>query len=439
MYKIYKRDEFINEVYNPMIEQKEYQELEAINEGLLKTLFGAAKNLFKKDWSTIKGDPGIIKAYKEMDDALTGFSLMKLSKKDICNQVRQALVDFACDWYDKKMNDAKKDDTDPTPAKGMKFKDDTLAENLENTKKKIRTLIDGDEQMMKWANLLMDDMTNVINRTIIDDIDDEATRKEVEDMVNKKMEKKEKINKEMTKWQNDQLKEISQEREKLISDMGASLVRSDMGDKALQELNGDFKRTKKTDGTLNPARIKKDELLGLKELYKDVDLTGDDFKKAYKLMDSVYTNLAADEVAKKFEDTPGKSVQAMCIATNAFIKHCIYGDTDYSKTLPLMAKCAVISNGVVSYNLPLNDAAIEDINDKDAGNKFTDLIGIITSGKMKDTKNKEIELPDDFANNAKTLLKKIKDEADRLKKEADDNYKKQSDKLEDKEEDKIEL
>ena len=439
MYKIYKRDEFITEVYNPMVEQKEYQELEAVNEGLLKDLFGAVKNMFKKDWSTIKGDPGIIRVYKEMDDSLTGFSLMKLSKKDTCNQIRQALVDFACDWYDKKMNDAKKNEADPKPAKSMKFKDDTLAENLENTKKKIKTLTNGDEQLTKWAETLMNDMTNVINRTILDDIDDEATRKEVEEMVNKKMEKQEQINKEMTKWQNDQLKEISQEREKLISDMGASLVRSDMGDKALQELNGDFKRTRKTDGTLNPARIKKDELLGLKELYKDVDLTGDDFKKAYKLMDSVYTNLVADEVAKKFEDTPGKSVQAMCIATNAFIKHCIYGDTDYSKTLPLMAKCAVISDGVVSYNLPLNDAAIEDINDKDAGNKFTDLIGIITSGKMKDTKNKEIELPDDFAKNAKVLSKKIKDEADRLKKEADDNYKRQSDKLENKEEDKIEL
>jgi len=439
MYKIYKRDEFITEVYNPMVEQKKYQELETVNEGLLKDLFGAVKNMFKKDWSTIKGDPGIIKVYKEMDDSLTGFSLMKLSKKDICNQIRQALVDFACDWYDKKMNDAKKNEADPKPAKSMKFKDDTLAENLENTKKKIKNLTDGDEQLTKWAETLMNDMTNVINRTILDDIDDEATRKEVEEMVNKKMEKQEKINKEMTKWQNDQLKEISQEREKLISDMGASLVRSDMGDKALQELNGDFKRTKKTDGTLNPARIKKDELLGLKELYKDVDLTGDNFKKAYKLMDSVYTNLVADNVAKKFEDTPGKSVQAMCIATNAFIKHCIYGDTDYSKTLPLMAKCAIISDGVVSYNLPLNDAAIEDINDKDAGNKFTDLIGIITSGKMKDTKNNEIELPDDFAKNAKTLSKKIKDEAERLKKEADDNYKKQNDKLENKEEDQIEL
>ena len=428
MYKIYKRDEFINEVYNPMIEQKEYQELEAINEGLLKTLFGAAKNLFKKDWSTIKGDPGIIKVYKEMDDALTGFSLMKLSKKDICNQVRQALVDFACDWYDKKMNDAKKDDTDPTPAKGMKFKDDTLAENLENTKKKIRTIIDGDEQMTKWANLLMDDMTNVINRTILDDIEDSKTKKEVEDMVNQKMEEKEKANKEMSKWQSSQLKEIKQEREGLITDLGATLISTDVGDKALVELNGVFKKTMK-DNEINQKAITGDKFLGLKELYKNIDLSKPEFKTAYALMESVYRNLADNTVAEKFKETPGKSVQAMCISINAFIKHCIYGDTDYSKTLPLMAKCAVISNGVVSYNLPLNDAAVEDINSDDAGNKFTDLIDIITSGKMTDKENKKIELSNDFKSNSKKLFDKIKKEAAKLKEEADKNYSKQLEKL----------
>ena len=81
MNKILKRDEFIEEVYNPMIEQKEYEELVSINEGLLKTLFGAVKNLFVQDWKSIKGDPQIIKIYKELDDALTGFSMMKLSKK----------------------------------------------------------------------------------------------------------------------------------------------------------------------------------------------------------------------------------------------------------------------------------------------------------------------------------------------------------------------
>ena len=439
MNKIYTRDEFVNEVYNPMMEQKEYEELEAINEGLLKNLFGAARNLFKKDWATVKcSNPEIVRVYKEMDDALTGFSLMKLTKKDTCNQIRQALVDFAYDWYEKKMNDAKKNEADPVPAKGMKFKDDTLAENLENTKNKIKTLADGDEQITKWANLLMNDMTNVINRAILDDIKDPEVKKEVEERVNQNMEEKEKVNKEMTKWQNDQLKDIRQEREKLISDMGATLVRSDMGDKALVELDSEFKKTYKND-EINQKAITNDKMLGLKTLYKDVDLNDDNFKKAYALMSSVYTNLAADNVAKKFEDVPGKSVQAMCIAVNAFIKHCTYGDTDYAKTLPLMAKCAVISNGAVSYNLPLNDAAVKDIDDKNAGNKFTDLIDIITAGKMTDKDKKTLELPDNFVKNAKSLSKRIKEEADKLKKEAEKDYKEQSEKLKNKEDEEIEL
>ena len=178
MYKIYKRDEFITEVYNPMVEQKKYQELETVNEGLLKDLFGAVKNMFKKDWSTIKGDPGIIKVYKEMDDSLTGFSLMKLSKKDTCNQIRQALVDFACDWYDMKMNHAKKAERDPKPAKTMEFKDETLKSNLETLQDKIKMIANGDEQMQKWADLLLNDMKVIINRAIINDINDEETKKE---------------------------------------------------------------------------------------------------------------------------------------------------------------------------------------------------------------------------------------------------------------------
>ena len=81
MDKILKRNEFITEVYNPMIEQKEYEELEAVNEGLFKNLFGMAKNLFKKDWDSIKGDPGIVDAYRKLDNRLTGYSIMKLAKK----------------------------------------------------------------------------------------------------------------------------------------------------------------------------------------------------------------------------------------------------------------------------------------------------------------------------------------------------------------------
>ena len=45
MNKILKRDEYINKVYEPMIEQKEYERLQSVNEGILKNLFGKIKNI----------------------------------------------------------------------------------------------------------------------------------------------------------------------------------------------------------------------------------------------------------------------------------------------------------------------------------------------------------------------------------------------------------
>lgn len=421
MNKILKRDEYINEVYNPMMEQKEeqqkYEELVVVNEGLLKTLFGIAKNMFKKDWSTIKGDQTIIRIYKELDDKLTGFSLMKLSKKSECNQIRQALVDFADDWYDYKMNKAKDKDEDPVPSKSMKFKDETLKSNLEACEKKIRDIAGKDEQMLSWANRLKEDMRIVINRSILDSVENEDTKKEIEEMIKDADQKREEINKKMEQFQNDQLKEIQSEREKLITDMDSALVRTDLGDKAVEELCGEFEKTKDKNGKSNKARFKKDETLGLKALYDDDAIASDKFKTAYALMDSIYNSLKDGKVVEKFKETPGKSVQAMCISINAFIKYCIYGDTDYSKALPIMAKCAIISDGSISYNLPLNDKTGDD-----AGNYFTDIAKIITNGEMKDTENKPIELPDDFKKNSKTLLDKIIDEAKKLKEKSENDY-----------------
>lgn len=417
MDKILKRDDFIKKIYTPMMEQKEYEELVAVNEGLLKTLFGMAKNLFKKDWETIKGDPTVIKVYKEIDDSLTGFSTMKLSKKGECNQIRQELVDFASDWYEKKINDAKKDDTDPVPAKGMKFKDDTLRDNLEATKEKINDICGDDEQMKKWANTLMRDMKTVINRSIISDINDEETRKELEKQNKEELKKQEDLNKKMEEFQNEQLTEIQKERERLISDVEASPVKSDiLGDKAIQNLCGEFDKIRKEKNDKSNL-IKNDEMLGFKSIFKDVNLDSKEFKTTYKLIDSFYTALNANDVMEKFNETPGQSVQAMCIAVSAFIKNCVFNDSDYGKSLPLMAKCAVISDGTVSYNLPLNDKTGDE-----AGNYFTDIIKIITDGQLKDAKGKDIKLPDNFKTSSKTLLNKIVSEAKKLKETADKNY-----------------
>ena len=222
MDKILKRDEYVNVVLNPIIEQKKYEDMKSLNEGLLKTLFGMAKNLFKKDWDSIKGDSSIISAYKELDDELTGYSVMKLSKKDKCNQIRQALVDFADDWYEMKMNHAKDNEADPKPAKSMKFKNETLKNNLDILQKKIKDIAGEDTQMQKWADTLLNDMKVVINKSILSDINDDEVKNQIEQDNEDAKKKNEVSNKKMLDWENGQLKQLEKERELLITNVKAT-------------------------------------------------------------------------------------------------------------------------------------------------------------------------------------------------------------------------
>ena len=419
MNNILKRDEYVNEIYNPMMEQKHYEELKEVNEGLLKNLFGIAKNLFKRDWETIKGDKSIIAAYKEMDDKLTGFSMMKLSKKEECNKIRQELVDFACDWYDLKMNKAKESETDPKPAKSMKFKNDTLRENLSACEKKIKEIAGEDQLMQKWADTLLNDMKVVINKSIIDDINDEETKKELEKQFQEDIKDKDKANKMLTDWENEQLKEIQDERNKFISDAGADpdFIKEDLlGGKAIQNICGKFNEfQKETDEKKRIKLLSKDSSLGFgsiftKDDYKDTDK----FNCSYQILNSFYTNLSKldKNTEKSFTEVAGRAVYAMCIALNAFVRGCVYGGSDYGKQLPLMAKCAIVSDGTVSYNLPLNK--------KGDGNYFTEIASMISQKKFKDTEGKDITTyPNDFKKNSKTLFDKIINEAEKLKKEGE--------------------
>ena len=424
MDKILKRDDFII-----LMEQKEYENLVSVNEGLLKNLFGVVKNLFKKDWATIKGDSQIIRVYKELDDNLSGFTMMKMSKKGECNKIRQELVDFACDWYDLKMNKAKEDGTDPKPAKSMKFKNDTLRENIESMEKRIKDIAKNDEQMLKWANTLKEGMKTVINRSILEDMKDEEAKKELEAKIAEDMKKQEEINKVMEKWQNDQLKEIQTEREKLISNTKSTPIDANLsGDKAIQNFYDEFDKIKNDrknakaskKNTFDPLR--KDTMLGFQSIFTDEDFKNKLFKTTYTILDVFYSSLNKNDAIKKFQEVPSQSVQAMCISINSFVKSSVYGDDSYKNTtLPLMAKCAVISDGIVSYNLPLNGKTGDD-----AGNYFTDIVGIISRQEFKkDTDNKDITYPDDFKTNADKIFKEIIAEAKKLKEDSDKKYNEQ--------------
>ena len=416
MDKILKRDEFVQ-----LLEQKEYEELKTVNEGLLRNLFGMVKNMFKKDWETIKGDPSIIAAYKEMDDKLTGFSIMKLSKKDVCNKIRQELVDFACDWYDMKKNNAEESKSSPKPAKSMKFKNDTLRENLENTEKKIKDIAGDNEQMNRWATILLRDMKTVINRSILNDIDDENTKKELEKQIEEDSKKSEKINKTMEQWQKDQLEQIEKERETLITNVHATPEKGDdKGDKEVGKLFGSLNFESKEKFIESAAN---DKLLGFGEIFKSSNgekkLNISD--RSYNILNAFYTQLNKD--TDQFKETPAQSVQAMCIAMNAFTKTCGVKEPKFDDLkVELMARCAIISNGAISYNLPLNGK-----DGKEAGNYFTDTIGKLVQGKLSD--NTDIKLPENFKKNSGELFNKIKEKAKTLEEDFTERENKSLEKL----------
>ena len=233
----------------------------------------------------------------------------------------------------------------------------------------------------------------------------------------------------MEKWQNDQLKEIQSEREKLISNTKSTPIDANLsGDKAIQNFYSEFDKIKNDrknakaskKNTFDPLR--KDTMLGFQSIFTDEDFKNKLFKTTYTILDVFYSSLNNNDVIKKFQEVPSQSVQAMCISINSFVKSSVYGDDSYKNTtLPLMAKCAVISDGIVSYNLPLNDKTGDD-----AGNYFTDIVGMISRQEFKkDTDNKDIIYPDDFKTNADKIFKEIIAEAKKLKEDSEKKYNEQ--------------
>ena len=120
----------------------------------------------------------------------------------------------------------------------------------------------------------------------------------------------------------------------------------------------------------------------------------------------------------KFKEVPAQSVQAMCIAVNAFVKICIFGDEKYDNLLPIMTKCAIVSDGTVSYNLPLNDQEGDKL-----GNYFTDTVGAIVNDIKKDPE--KYDVPDEFVDNADKLFQRIVSGAKKLKEVSDNKYNEQ--------------
>lgn len=448
--RILGRDEFISEVYNPMMEKMEYDELVAINEGLIRNLFGKWTN----DWSKIKGDEGIKKAYKEIDDKLTGFTTMKMFNKKKCDKIRQELVDFAGSWYEYQENRSKNGENMEMVTK-IEFKDKALQHELDNCKENINNIAKGNDKMLNWARVMMNNIKTVINRIVYNECDDEETKKKIEEAEKEAEAKMREVNEKLEKEQNKDLKEISKERARFISNVQATPINPKMpADKAIKNLCAEFEKIRgalKKEKILESANgydmgldlineasstplpdsvvnvLKSDSMLGFKSIFES-QFKGKEFKnsgsfrKTFTVLSNFYEKFEDKDIVKRFKDngTQSQSIQAMCIAINSFVKICMYGgktDVAVKNNIDLMSKVAITSNPICGYGIPLGKK-------DDKVNYFIEILKVISDGELGD-------ITETYKKKSEELIKQIVDSAKKISEEYDKKYNEISKKIKD--------
>ena len=95
---------------------KEYLRINSNNEnelyeGLLSTVFGGLKMLFKKDWENINcKNPSILEQLKEIDKSLSGYTMVKMEFSNECNNIRQNIADYYNDILEYKLLQLEKEE-----------------------------------------------------------------------------------------------------------------------------------------------------------------------------------------------------------------------------------------------------------------------------------------------------------------------------------------
>ena len=472
-----------------------------MNEGILDFF----KTVFKQEWKSIKSKSSVIKQKLEkIDQGLSGFSLMKLKNSSKCNDIRQAICDFANDLLDSKMKELKdgkklketlmgvkdKDnvsDRDKEKVKNLgdvsKFmqqfhiKDKALAEKLKTNEEKIKTLCENDPNLIKWSNLLKNDIRNVVNDIIIQESD--AEDKEQYDKIVKEQQKEEQkkiddAEKEAKKNQEEALKTLENERNKALSDVGVTPLRGETGDKAIQELHSAFDKIlsvanelkeaqgggeesekegegEGTDGKTKPDMekiassvknaIETDTHFGLKTIIevKTMEKEGGDGKedgeKGKPSQLDIFKNTIAilEPTFKAIEDTQKKTklltdctsdaVQALYVGVTCIVGNVVSGNTkelgDSIKNL--LARCAIDSDKTIGYGCPLLDE-----NKPKEGNIFINVTNKLANGDdiifkgLKDSAqdtNKFNEFMANFKRGVSKIFDLVKTQAENLKKE----------------------
>lgn len=424
------REDYINEYLHV---SKNIENDNELNEGLIGTLFGGLKMLFKKDWASINcKNPTVLNHLKAIDKSLGGYTMTKMQFYGECNTIRQNVADYFNDILNYKLGEIEKeekpdkflekenkeieDSKEEGVAKKLNLKDKTLLDSIKKYKENISIACKPSSKLREYADIMLNSIEIFVNDIVLSELEKKGLEKEkIEEEKKKNEEKRKKLeeeqkkkNEESRKVEEEKMKKLEKDRDDAIRTLGVKPIGPMDGDKAidvitkqysdmLEELKGQKKLNESALPQDYEDLLKSDTYVGisksLEELNWDTDKKVDMLHNKFTIrviLNKINTsfNLLSDNKTKKlFKGVPSASVQAMMISLSNAILYGFVGDNFKIKSddarLSLMTKCAIDSDATIGFNLPLKDPK-----KPDNGNLF---VSIMEQFKSANISSQEVD------------------------------------------------
>ena len=465
------REDYIKEylrICNYVKNENEAKNENELYEGLLSSLFGGLKMLFKKDWANIKcKNPSVLEHLKDIDRKLAGYTMVKMQYSSECQNIRQNIADYFndileykllqvekeenADKFFEKENTEKEENTETNKvARMLNLKDKTLLDSLKKYKDNIATQCKVNPKLREYADQMLNSVVTFVNDIVLAELEKkgadksklEDEKKKLEEEIKRLEEEIKKKNEEAKKASEEPMKKLKEERDEALTKLGVKPIGDAVtGDKTIETITKqftdvleDFKNAKLNESNL-PGNygdiLGKDMYLGLQKSLDEIDWKAEDksdlagirsrllIRVIVNKINTAFTDILKNK--ERFEEIPGVSTQAMMVS---IVNAIIYGyigskfdiaNSDDDARLSLMTKCAIDSDATIGFNLPLID-----IKKPENGNFYTDM--------MKDFSSKSVssrEVVDVVKNMTDEEVKKLYDlwnsKNDESKEKTEDN------------------
>ena len=220
------REDYINEYLRISNRIENENEL---YEGLLGTVFGGLKMLFKKDWASIKcKNASVLTHLKNIDKTLAGYTMTKMQYSNECNNIRQNIADYFNDILDYKLlqiekvenadkfieqeNKAEEENTEVNGvAKYLNLKDKTLLDSLKKYKENISTACKPNPKLREYADQMLNSVVVFVNNIVIEELEKKGADKEKLEKKINKLKEKEKELEEVRKKMDEEAKKAGED------------------------------------------------------------------------------------------------------------------------------------------------------------------------------------------------------------------------------------